>query len=162
MQLAQETTPVNQNLVTKVISKTGDITVRQVGRFFLAANPRIGALSLLLEEELLPFAMLCQSRQRLDAIESLYRSSGLDGEASHAAAAEFMLMVKQDGWFRRQYPEYDGRPLASVYFTITKRCNLLCPYCYLGHDQGNAGTLPVFRDRDRRETGEARMSGRRS
>ncbi|MDP8223207.1 MAG: radical SAM protein [Candidatus Lernaella stagnicola] len=108
------------------------VTVRQVGEVFLASKPEIGAFSVLREEELLPFAIFQQCNNNFDELSSHYLRAGMPD--SHEIAQGFMDMLAQDGWLRRSYSLNDGSPLETVYFTITKRCNLFCPYCYLGRN----------------------------
>ena len=55
-----------------------------------------------------------------------------------------MARVERDGWLRERAPSHNAaRRLQQVYFTITRECDLACPYCYQGLRQRKAKIMRV-------------------
>lgn len=108
------------------------LRIEKHGDVFVASDPRTGALSALSAGEVValhvyyPFRLdPPHARQSTTAfLEQIGRSS--------ADAARFVEQLEHEGWSRAEAPQPAEEPLVALYFTVTRRCNLSCPYCYQG------------------------------
>lgn len=108
------------------------LRVEQHGGVFVVSDPRTGALSALSPDEVValhvyyPFRLdPPRARQSAAAfLEQIGRSS--------AEATRFVERLELEGWSRTEPAQPSEQPLIALYFTVTRRCNLSCPYCYQG------------------------------
>ena len=105
---------------------------------YVVACPDVGALSVLSPMGLGAFLAWfdgtseSEVRRRLAGYSSAFRGGCESSEDEWIAS--FLARLRCEGWMRTSHPETksDAGPLVSIYFTITRACNLSCPYCYQG------------------------------
>jgi radical SAM protein with 4Fe4S-binding SPASM domain len=110
-----------------------DIEVQQ-GAFVLS-KPAVGALSALGGSDVLAFCRFYPLRMDLPrAAEAVAAVFGSELEPAQVSAVThaFLERMQRDGWVRDQLPRTELEPLKSIYFTVTRRCDLACHYCYQG------------------------------
>lgn len=106
--------------------------LREVDCVTLANDPATGALSAFNAAEAIAFSLL-RDGSDLDAVAGFFRQLGRPEDDARSAATAFVERLAREGWARGSYPENcDGAPLKAIYFTVTRDCNLACPYCYQG------------------------------
>lgn len=119
---------------------------------FIISKPSVGALSALNREEILAFVRFYPLREdqgeATKALISLYETIGRDTNQAVRAASDFIARVRRDGWLRAGIPDDRSKPLAAVYFTVTRRCDLACCYCYQGLANRNNTEMTVEQARD--------------
>jgi len=118
-----------------------------MGKRFLVADPSIGALSLLAEDQLVGHRLFVQDAPRSRFVEFLCNCS-LAARAARDRTERTWQALLRDGWARTEPPPATRRGLQCVYFTITLRCNLACPYCYVGTRRGSGTDMPLARAED--------------
>ncbi len=126
-----------------MISTLPELLVEPFDRFLIAANPRVGALSLLEEEELLALVFFLLSPERDGLVEFFQKMGAASPEQARMTADRYFRRFREDGWLRSTPPCEDGEPLNAVYFTITRECNLSCPYCYAGLEEREGKRITV-------------------
>lgn len=114
---------------------------------FVLSKPSVGALSALNREEVLAFVRFYPLRedqgQATKALISFYETIGRDTDQAVRATSDFLARMQRDGWFREGIPEDRSKPLAAIYFTVTRRCDLACSYCYQGLANRNNTEMTV-------------------
>jgi radical SAM protein with 4Fe4S-binding SPASM domain len=111
---------------------TSGAVIREVAGLTLASDPTTGAFSALAAAEAIAFHLL-SGDATVDDVSDMFRRLGRSDEEARAATAAFVSRLECEGWARTGYPEgSDGPPLQSIYFTVSRDCNLACPYCYQG------------------------------
>ena len=125
-----------------MISTLEELRIEPLDGFLMAANPRVGALSILEEEELLVLAAFLLRPERGGLVEFFQKMSVAPEEAM-ARGDRLFERFQEDGWLRSAPPCEDGESLNAVYFTVTRECNLACPYCYAGLEDRTGTWMPV-------------------
>ncbi|MBK1732550.1 radical SAM/SPASM domain-containing protein [Thiococcus pfennigii] len=108
-----------------------DAVTREMQGVHFVNNPRTGALSVLNGAEMLAFHQLGDGRSH-DGARSFFRILGHSPEQAERLAWGFVRRLLREGWGRETFPGPSETPLASLYLTIIRDCNLACPYCYQG------------------------------
>jgi len=108
------------------------INVEQHGATFVVYKPSIGALSALDEKDYVSFHVFMAADGDREALTRYLVQMGEREPRAVEHAARLSEKFMRDGWTRTALPESDGAPLLSVYFTVTRYCDLTCPYCYQG------------------------------
>lgn len=121
---------------------TRDAVVRDVDGYHFANNPKTGALSALNTAELLAFQRL-GSVNGVDEAVAFFRQLGQSESEAAENAARFVKRLRRDGWARTELPKSSAQPLDSVYFTLTRECDLACPYCYQGLRKRARKVMPL-------------------
>ncbi|MGZ8710680.1 MAG: radical SAM protein [Thermoanaerobaculia bacterium] len=118
-------------------SRSGDssfegLRVERHGGVFVASNPLTGALSALSPDEVVALHVYYPLRQ--DPARARQSAATFLEEIGRPAAeaARLAEQLEREGWSRTEPPQPPEQPLAALYFTVTRRCNLSCPYCYQG------------------------------
>lgn len=128
------------------MSAISDARVERHGDLLLVSNPRVGALTTMTEADLAALHLFDVSDGSVDALEGYFGGFGLPDARDHAEG--FRARVVRDGWTRTAFPNSEGPPLISAYVTITRECNLACPYCYQGLSKRRGRHMPIERIRD--------------
>ncbi|MEI9928911.1 MAG: radical SAM protein [Sphingomonas sp.] len=128
------------------MSAISDARIEQHGDLLLVSNPRVGALTTMTDADLAALHLFDISDGSIDALEGYFGTCGVAGARSHAES--FRDRVVRDGWTRTEYPNAEGPPLISAYVTITRECNLACPYCYQGLSKRRGRHMPIERIRE--------------
>jgi radical SAM protein with 4Fe4S-binding SPASM domain len=120
------------------------LVIEQAGEVYIVSRPDIGALSALSAADLAAFHLFVHNPADLGAIGAFYQWGGEDMEGAAARTRRLMARLERDGWLRRERPSHNaaGR-LQQVYFTITRECDLACPYCYQGLRQRKSKTMSL-------------------
>lgn len=126
------------------LSAVQNARIEQHGEhLFLVSNPSVGAVSALASADLFAFSLFGQSGGAIEPLNAFYGSLGMDEQEAGAKARALHDRLLLDGWARDSYPDVVGEPLAAVYMTITRECNLACPYCYQGLSQRRSKTMSL-------------------
>jgi radical SAM protein with 4Fe4S-binding SPASM domain len=116
--------------------RLGEVEVESHGDVFILSKPTVGALSVVDQRDLVAFQLFYLLRHNLaDAhacVQSLYSSLVDDDAIARSLATALVARLTRDGWTRTDLPRPDLEPLQAIYFTVTRRCDLACPYCYQG------------------------------
>lgn len=108
------------------------VNIERHADVFLAYRPSIGALSALQESELIPFHVFTGAPDGRAALESYFLRIGRSDRTAAFYADRMSQKWVADGWTRTELPRPPDAPLQSAYFTVTRYCDLACPYCYQG------------------------------
>lgn len=108
------------------------INVEKYDDVFVAFKPSTGALSALKEREYLAFHVFMEAGADRAALARYLVKMGDTEERAELRAEAMAIRFEVDGWMRTEMPKDEGRPLASAYLTVTRWCDLGCPYCYQG------------------------------
>jgi radical SAM protein with 4Fe4S-binding SPASM domain len=108
------------------------INVERHGNAYVVYKPSVGAVSALNERDYMAFTLFVETQGDRSAMARYYAQMG----ASDAAAAEFADKLAErltrEGWTRTERPQPSDAPLQAAYLTVTRYCDLTCPYCYQG------------------------------
>jgi radical SAM protein with 4Fe4S-binding SPASM domain len=123
------------------------INVETHGETYVLFRPSTGALSALAPHDYVAFHVFVAARGDRAALARYFVEMGQEEPAAEARAAHLAARLERDGWLRTELPQPEERPLASAYLTITRWCDLGCPYCYQGLNDrvGTEMTLPQAR-----------------
>ncbi len=121
---------------------THEAVVREVAGCHFANHPETGALSVFNTAELMAFQRLGSVGGVREA-EEFFRQLGQSQQEAEANTQRLVRRLTRDGWARTGLPESTSRPLSSVYFTLTRECDLACPYCYQGLRKRARKTMPL-------------------
>lgn len=114
------------------------VNVEQHGDTFVVYKPSIGALSALDKKDYVAFNVFMAAEGNRDAITRYLVQMGEPERRAEQHAARLAEKFVRDGWMRTALPESEDKPLRAVYFTVTRYCDLTCPYCYQGlNDRAN-------------------------
>jgi radical SAM protein with 4Fe4S-binding SPASM domain len=108
------------------------VNVERHGETFVVFKPSIGALSALNERDYLSFTVFIVADGDRAALARHFVELGEDEPLAEKHAAELAERLVRDGWTRSELPMEEDKPLRAVYFTVTRYCDLTCPYCYQG------------------------------
>lgn len=108
------------------------VNVEKHGDTYVVYRPSIGALSALTEQDYVPFHTFLAARGDHAALVRYYVQMGASERTADARARALAQRLVRDGWDRTELPDAATPPLASAYLTITRWCDLACPYCYQG------------------------------
>jgi radical SAM protein with 4Fe4S-binding SPASM domain len=108
------------------------INVEQYDDTFVVYKPSIGALSAMDETDYVSFNVFMAADGDRDALARYLVQMGQSERSAAANAARLSEKFTLDGWTRTELPKTEDAPLLSVYFTVTRYCDLTCPYCYQG------------------------------
>ena len=112
------------------------VDVEAHGNVFVASKPSVGALSAFSAPELLAFHSFYPARHDLDVataeINEIFERMEVPEDIRALATPSFLERMDKDGWLRDALPQTTSEQLRSVYFTVTRRCDLACRYCYQG------------------------------
>ena len=95
-------------------------------------KPAVGALSALDQADYVAFHVFIASAGDVEALERHFRQTGGSEKLAKAKAKRLAKKLVADGWTRTELPDPPLKPLMAVYFTVTRWCNLGCPYCFQG------------------------------
>lgn len=99
---------------------------------FIVDNPKTGALSALNNAEMIAFEWLGQAAGSALTARAFLMMLGQSEVEATGNINRLITRLASEGWTRSEYPVSKTRPLSAVYFTLTRECNLACPYCYQG------------------------------
>jgi radical SAM protein with 4Fe4S-binding SPASM domain len=120
------------------------IQIEQVGDVYVLSRPEIGAISSLGALDLAAFHLLMENPGDTSAAAQFYEWAGEDTAGANARSRRLAARLERDGWLRRQRPSHNAaQRLQQVYFTITRECDLACPYCYQGLRNRKTKTMSV-------------------
>lgn len=122
---------------------TKDAVVRDVEGFHFVNNPKTGALSVLNDAEMIAFDRL-GSEGGAQSARAFLTGLGLTEQEAKTNIEKLVTRLTGDGWARRALPTPMSQPLESVYFTLTRECNLACPYCYQGLRKRARKIMPLI------------------
>jgi radical SAM protein with 4Fe4S-binding SPASM domain len=108
------------------------INVEQHGATYIVYKPSVGALSALDEKDYVSFHVFMAADGDREALTRYLVQMGEHERSAVAHAARLSEKFVSDGWTRTALPYVEEAPIASVYFTVTRYCDLTCPYCYQG------------------------------
>lgn len=108
------------------------INVERHGATFIVYKPSIGALSALDERDYVSFNVFMAAEADREALTRYLVQMGEPERLAVAHAKRLADKFVRDGWTRDALPQAEDDPLRSVYFTVTRYCDLTCPYCYQG------------------------------
>lgn len=108
------------------------INVEQHGDAYVVYQPSIGALSALKEHDYLPFHVFVAAKGDRAALTRYFVQMGATEESAEQRAEQLAARLVRDGWTRTELPTPPNALLRSAYFTVTRWCDLGCPYCYQG------------------------------
>ncbi|MFY9822011.1 MAG: radical SAM protein [Thermoanaerobaculia bacterium] len=108
------------------------INVEKHGDAYVVYRPSIGALSALAERDYLPFHVFTASNGDRAALARFFVQMGKTEQQAQVRAERLAARLERDGWTRTEFPSADSRPLMTAYLTVTRYCDLGCPYCYQG------------------------------
>lgn len=108
------------------------INVEKHGATFVVYKPSIGALSALDEKDYVAFHVFMAASGDREALTRYLVQMGEREQSAVEHATRLAEKFARDGWMRTALPQVEGEPLVSVYFTVTRYCDLTCPYCYQG------------------------------
>jgi radical SAM protein with 4Fe4S-binding SPASM domain len=113
------------------------INVEKHGDAFVVYKPSVGALSALSERDYIPFHVFMAAQGDAAALERYFVQMGATAEQAGIRAKKLARRLVRDGWMRTELPDPESPPLTAAYFTVTRYCDLGCPYCYQGlNDRG--------------------------
>jgi len=113
------------------------INVEQHGDTYVVFKPSVGALSALDEKDYVSFHVFMAAGGDREALTRYLVQMGHRERSAAEHAATLADKFVRDGWTRTALPQVAEEPLASVYFTVTRYCDLTCPYCYQGLNNRN-------------------------
>ena len=119
-----------------------DITVniKECHGLFFLYNYEIGAVSLFNSNELFAFQIFMNNKIKL---LPFIIDLGYSNEEACKKELEFKFRLERDGWLRNEIPTNKDNFLESVYFTITRECNLSCPYCFQGLNNRSGTNMSI-------------------
>ncbi len=114
------------------------VNVEKHGATFIVYKPSIGAISALEPRDYLPFHVFAAADgDRRAALVRYFVQMGATEEHADFRANQLVEKFETDGWTRTALPDASEARLQSAYFTVTRYCDLTCPYCYQGlNDRG--------------------------
>ena len=113
------------------------LNVEKHGDTFIVFKPSIGALSALSERDYVSFHVFMAAQGDPAALERFFVQMGETPERAEIRARRLAKRLERDGWCRTELPNLEPARLTTVYFTITRYCDLGCPYCYQGLNDRN-------------------------
>jgi radical SAM protein with 4Fe4S-binding SPASM domain len=108
------------------------VNVELHGDTFVVYRPSIGALSAVEPGDLVPFHVFIAASGEAGALTRYFLQMGLPERHATLRAEALAGKWVRDGWTRTELPRPPDLPLRSAYFTVTRYCDLACPYCYQG------------------------------
>lgn len=108
------------------------INVERHGDTYVVYKPSTGALSALTQRDYFPFHMFIAANGDRAALVRYFTQMGATTEVAEVRAEYLSTRLTREGWTRTELPKTPDLPLQSVYFTVTRWCDLGCPYCYQG------------------------------
>lgn len=120
-----------------------DAKVEAAGEFFFASNPKYGAVSALSARELVAFHLFRERPHDAEPLQRFFQSIGYGKENSADETRRFRERMIAEGWLRTALPDVEPDALSAVYFTVTRDCDLACPYCYQGLENRKNTEMPV-------------------
>ena len=108
------------------------INVEQHGDTYVVYKPSVGALSALEGSDYVAFHVFMGAKGDRAALARYYVQMGDTEARAQARAERLATRLAHDGWTRTELPKPPDRPLRSAYLTVTRWCDLACPYCYQG------------------------------
>ena len=110
-------------------------------------KPSIGALSALSSRDYLAFHVFLAAQGDRAALARYFVQMGEPEKQAAAHADRLASKLVLDGWTRTELPSPPDQPLTSVYLTVTRWCDLGCPYCYQGLNNRIGTEMPLERVR---------------
>jgi radical SAM protein with 4Fe4S-binding SPASM domain len=108
------------------------INVEQHDGTYVVFKPSIGALSALGPSDYVSFHVFMAAGADRSALARYYVQMGDTHERARRRADRLAEKLERDGWSRTELPQPPDEPLRSAYLTVTRWCDLACPYCYQG------------------------------
>ena len=114
---------------------------------YVVFKPSVGALSAMNESDYIAFHVFIAAHGDPAALERYYLQVGETERRAKLRAERLAYRLVREGWTRTELPKPPSSPLASVYFTVTRWCDLGCPYCYQGLNDRVDTEMPLERVR---------------
>lgn len=108
------------------------VNVEVHGDTYVVYKPSVGALSALSQRDYIAFHVFMGASGDVEALTRYYTQIGQSERVAKAHAQGLSTRLISDGWTRTELPNPPQKPLMSAYFTVTRWCDLGCPYCYQG------------------------------
>lgn len=113
------------------------VNVEVHGDTYVVFKPAVGAVSALNKYDYLAFNAFIASDGDREAVARCYAQMGVPEEKARGRADKLAAKLESDGWMRTELPNPEQVPLMSAYLTVTRWCDLGCPYCYQGLNDRN-------------------------
>jgi radical SAM protein with 4Fe4S-binding SPASM domain len=108
------------------------VNVERHGDAYVVFKPSVGALTALSDRDYLPFHVFIAAGGDRAALARYFKGIGDSDRTAEARAEELATRLTADGWTRAALPQPDEGALRTCYLTVTRWCDLACPYCYQG------------------------------
>jgi radical SAM protein with 4Fe4S-binding SPASM domain len=108
------------------------VNVEIHGDTYVVFKPSVGALSALDHRNYVAFHVFIGADDGVEALERYFVQIGHSERAAKVHSRQLAARLVSDGWTRSELPNPPQKPLMSAYFTVTRWCDLGCPYCYQG------------------------------
>ncbi|MGN7612010.1 radical SAM protein [Magnetococcales bacterium HHB-1] len=100
----------------------------------LVFNSQQGAHGLFDDLELIVLTLWKHDKNH--AVQDYFLKLGLNQAQAEQSAKRLVAKLYHGGWFTEEISQIPpDEPWRGVYFTITRRCNAACPYCYQGEQE---------------------------
>jgi radical SAM protein with 4Fe4S-binding SPASM domain len=108
------------------------INVERHENTFVVYKPSVGALSALDARDYVSFHVFMAAKGDRGALVRHFVQLGETEQGAAVRADQLSARLAIDGWTRTELPKPPEAPLQSAYLTVTRYCDLACPYCYQG------------------------------
>jgi radical SAM protein with 4Fe4S-binding SPASM domain len=119
------------------------INVERYDETYVVYKPSVGAVSALNPGDYLAFHVFMITEGDRLALARYFVQMGESKVKSEAHAERLAAKLVRDGWTRTQLPSPPDEPLLSAYLTVTRWCDLGCPYCYQGLNDRAGTEMPL-------------------
>jgi radical SAM protein with 4Fe4S-binding SPASM domain len=109
-----------------------EVNIEQHGDVYIAFKPSTGALSAFRLHEYMCFNVFIAANGDVEAVTRYLLQTGVPADDAARRAAALGERFVREGWMRTELPTPPTSPLLSAYLTVTRWCDLTCPYCYQG------------------------------
>ncbi|BDS13558.1 radical SAM/SPASM domain-containing protein [Aureispira anguillae] len=120
-----------------------NIQIEEHDGLFLAYKPSIGALSVLNSLELMGFKLFTETENSKEKMIDLLCQLGATPNYAEERTNELYKRLVVEGWMRKSIPKRAPEVIQSVYFTLTRECDLACQYCYQGLRNRKKKEMPL-------------------
>jgi radical SAM protein with 4Fe4S-binding SPASM domain len=108
------------------------INVERHGDAYVVYQPSIGAVSALNERDYVAFRLFVETQGNRAVLARYFEQMGASAETARVRGDRLADKLVSEGWTRTARPEPSDEPLQAMYLTVTRYCDLTCPYCYQG------------------------------
>lgn len=119
------------------------VNVERYDDTYVVFKPSIGALSALSAGDYLAFHVFLATPGDRAALARSFVQMGEPEKKAAAHAERLASKLVRDGWTRTELPSPPDQPLTSAYLTVTRWCDLGCPYCYQGLNNRVGTEMPL-------------------